>query len=97
MAFVAIRMLTGDRSKYVGLIFASKLMAYHASILGNIMWRTTSQIQDVRGAGMGVSSGPGGSTKGRPGSSWPRRTHWTAPQVPSRRSRATTPRGSPEP
>ena len=31
-------MLTGDRTKYVGLIFAG------------IMWRTTSQIQDVRDA-----------------------------------------------
>jgi hypothetical protein len=36
--FVAVKMLTGDRTKYVGLIFAG------------IMWRTTSQIQDVRDA-----------------------------------------------
>lgn len=54
MSFVAIKMLTGDRSKYVGLIFAisvaSMLMAHQASIFGNIMWRTTSQIQDVRDA-----------------------------------------------
>jgi putative ABC transport system permease protein len=67
MAFVAIKILTGDRSNYVGLIFAisvaSMLMAHHASIFGNVMWRTTSQIQDVRGAGIWVSSGPGGSTK----------------------------------
>jgi putative ABC transport system permease protein len=52
--FVAVKMLTGDRSKYVGLIFAisvaSMLMAHQASIFGNIMWRTTSQIQDVRDA-----------------------------------------------
>jgi putative ABC transport system permease protein len=52
--FVAMKMLTGDRSKYVGLIFAisvaSMLMAHQASIFGNIMWRTTSQIQDVRDA-----------------------------------------------
>ena len=38
MNFVAVKMLTGDRTKYVGLIFAG------------IMWRTTSQIQDVRDA-----------------------------------------------
>jgi putative ABC transport system permease protein len=54
MSFVAIKMLTGDSSKYVGLIFAisvaSMLMAHQASIFGNIMWRTTSQIQDVRDA-----------------------------------------------
>ena len=54
MNFVAVKMLTGDRSKYVGLIFAisvaSMLMAHQASIFGNIMWRTTSQIQDVRDA-----------------------------------------------
>src|SRR5262245_63048303 len=54
MNFVAVQMLTGDRSKYVGLIFAisfaSMLMAHQASIFGNIMWRTTSQIQDVRDA-----------------------------------------------
>ena len=38
----------------MGLIFAisvaSMLMAHQASIFGNIMWRTTSQIQDVRDA-----------------------------------------------
>jgi len=52
--FVAVKMLTGDRSKYVGLIFAisvaSMLMTHQASIFGNIMWRTTSQIRDVRDA-----------------------------------------------
>jgi putative ABC transport system permease protein len=52
--FVAVKMLTGDRSKYVGLIFAisvaSMLMAHQASIFTGIMWRTTSQIQDVRDA-----------------------------------------------
>jgi putative ABC transport system permease protein len=52
--FVAIRMLTGDRAKYLGLIFAigfaSMLMAHQASIFAGLMWRTTSQIQDVRDA-----------------------------------------------
>jgi putative ABC transport system permease protein len=54
MNFVAVRMLTGDRSKYVGLIFAisfsSMLMAHQASVFAGVMWRTTSQIQDVRDA-----------------------------------------------
>jgi hypothetical protein len=35
----------------VAISFASILMAHHASIFGNVMWRTTSQIQDVRGRG----------------------------------------------
>jgi putative ABC transport system permease protein len=54
MNFVAIKMLTGDRAKYLGLIFtisfASMLMAHQASIFAGLMWRTTSQIQDVRDA-----------------------------------------------
>lgn len=54
MSFVAVKMLTGDRAKYLGLIFAisvaSMLMAHQASIFANLMWRTTSQIQDVRDA-----------------------------------------------
>jgi hypothetical protein len=95
IAFVAIKILTGDRSNYVGLIFAisvaSMLMAHHASIFANIMWRPTSQIQgDV------VSSGPGDSIGNGPDQVPRGVTHWTAPQVPSRSSCATTPRGSPE-
>jgi putative ABC transport system permease protein len=54
MNFVALRMLTGDRAKYLGLVFtisfASMLMAHQASIFAGLMWRTTSQIQDVRDA-----------------------------------------------
>jgi putative ABC transport system permease protein len=54
MNFVAVKMLTGDRAKYLGLIFtisfASMLMAHQASIFAGLMWRTTSQIQDVRDA-----------------------------------------------
>ena len=54
MNFVAIKMLTGDRAKYLGLVFtigfASMLMAHQASIFVGLMWRTTSQIQDVRDA-----------------------------------------------
>jgi putative ABC transport system permease protein len=51
MAWVALRMLTGDRSKYLGLIFgvtfASLLMAHQVSIFCGIMGRTTSQVRDV--------------------------------------------------
>ena len=51
MNFVAIKMLTGDRSKYLGLIFAiafaSFLLENQSSIFAGIMKRTTSQILDV--------------------------------------------------
>jgi putative ABC transport system permease protein len=58
MIWLALRMLTGDRSKYVGLIFsisfASMLMAHQASIFWGLMRRTTSQIQDVREADLWI-------------------------------------------
>ena len=51
MNFVALRMLTGDRAKYVGLIFAiafsTFLLENQSSIFAGIMKRTTSQILDV--------------------------------------------------
>lgn len=51
MIWLALRMLTGDRGKYLGLIFsisfASMLMAHQASIFWGLMRRTTSQIQDI--------------------------------------------------
>lgn len=54
MSWIAWKMLTGDRSKYLGIIFgvafASLLMAHQVSIFVGIMRRTTSQIRDVREA-----------------------------------------------
>ena len=54
MNFVSWQMLTGDRAKYVGLIFAiafsSFLMSHQTSIFWGLMNRTTSQIIDVRDA-----------------------------------------------
>jgi putative ABC transport system permease protein len=51
MNWVALRMLTGDRSKYLGIIFgvtfATLLMAQQMSIFTGIMGRTGSQIVDV--------------------------------------------------
>jgi putative ABC transport system permease protein len=51
MNFVALKMLTGDRMKYLGLIFtisfASFLLANQSSIFAGIMKRTGSQILDV--------------------------------------------------
>jgi putative ABC transport system permease protein len=51
MSWVALKMLTGDRTKYLGIVFgvafASLLMAHQTSIFVSIMRRTTSQIRDV--------------------------------------------------
>ena len=58
MNFVALKMLTGDRAKYLGLIFAiafsSFLMSHQSSIFAGIMDRTTSQIKDVHDANIWV-------------------------------------------
>jgi len=52
--FVALRMLTGDRAKYFGLVFAiafcTFLLENQTSIFANIMRRTASQILDVTDA-----------------------------------------------
>ena len=54
MNFVALRMLTGDRAKYFGLIFAiafcTFLLENQTSIFANIMKRTGSQVLDVTDA-----------------------------------------------
>src|SRR5258706_5575239 len=54
MNWIALKMLTGDRSKYLGLIFgvsfATVLMTQQISIFAGIMRRTASQILDVRDA-----------------------------------------------
>ena len=54
MNFVAWQMLTGDRAKYLGLIFAiafsTFLMSHQTSIFCGLMNRTRSQIIDVRDA-----------------------------------------------
>jgi putative ABC transport system permease protein len=58
MDFVAIRMLVGDRAKYLGLIFAialsSFLIAQQSSIFVGLMNRTRSQILDVTEADLWV-------------------------------------------
>ena len=54
MNFVAWQMLTGDRAKYLGLIFAiafsTFLMSHQTSIFCGLMNRTRSQILDVKDA-----------------------------------------------
>jgi putative ABC transport system permease protein len=58
MNFVALRMFTGDRAKYSGLIFAiafsTFLLENQSSIFAGIMKRTTSQILDVTNADIWV-------------------------------------------
>src|SRR5499433_3071694 len=58
MNFVAIKMLTGDRAKYLGLIFAiafaSFLLENQSSIFAGVVLRTASQIVDVTDADIWV-------------------------------------------
>jgi len=58
MRFIALRMLTADRSKYLGLIFAiafcTFLLQNQSSIFAGIMRRTGSQIADVTEASVWV-------------------------------------------
>lgn len=54
MNLVALKMLLGDRAKYLGLIFgitfATLLMSQQVSIFIGLMARTASQVRDVREA-----------------------------------------------
>ena len=58
MRFIAWQMLTGDKAKYLGLIFAiafsTFLMSHQVSIFCGLMNRTASQIDDVRDASIWV-------------------------------------------
>lgn len=58
MNFIAWQMLTGDRAKYLSLIFAiafsTFLMSHQTSIFCGLMNRTRSQILDVRDASIWV-------------------------------------------
>lgn len=58
MNFIALKMLTGDRAKYLSLIFtvafASFLLANQVSIFAGIMLRTASQVVDVPDADLWV-------------------------------------------
>jgi len=51
MDYVALKMLTGDRAKYLGLVFtiafASFLLANQISIFAGVIKRTASQVLDV--------------------------------------------------
>ena len=54
MIWLALKMLTGDKAKYLGIVFgvtfASLLIVHQLSIFISLMARTTSTIRDVREA-----------------------------------------------
>src|SRR4051812_45817658 len=58
MQWIALKMLTGDRAKYFGIVFgvtfAALLMTQQASIFWGLMSNTTSQIKDLDGADIWV-------------------------------------------
>src|SRR5437868_12545207 len=58
MSWIALRMLTGDRAKYLGLIFgvtfATFLMSQQVSVFMGILTRTGNAILDVRDADIWV-------------------------------------------
>jgi len=58
MTWIAIKMLTGDRAKYLGIVagitFASLLIAQQASIAIGLLLRTTAHIQDIADADIWV-------------------------------------------
>ena len=58
MFWVALRMLTGDKAKYLGIVFgvsfAALLMAQQSAIFCGLMRNTTSQIRDIQGGDIWV-------------------------------------------
>src|SRR6478672_3137354 len=58
MSWIALKMLTGNRGKYLGIIlgigFATLLIAQQASIFCGLMLQTSGQIRDLQGAGIWV-------------------------------------------
>jgi putative ABC transport system permease protein len=58
MTWIALKMLLGDRAKYLGSVagvtFAALLIAQQASIFCGLMQRTTSQLQDISDADIWV-------------------------------------------
>lgn len=58
MNWIALKMLTGNKGKYLGIIlgiaFASLLIAQQASIFCGLMLQTSGQIRDIQGADIWV-------------------------------------------
>jgi putative ABC transport system permease protein len=58
MSWIALKMLTGDKAKFAGIVmgltFASLLIYQQGSIFWGLMLRTAGQITDIRGADLWV-------------------------------------------
>ncbi len=58
MSWIALKMLTGNRGKYLGIIlgiaFASLLIAQQASIFCGLMLQTSGQIRDIDARGADI-------------------------------------------
>ncbi|MFM7128391.1 MAG: hypothetical protein ACKO0V_03425, partial [bacterium] len=58
MGWIAIKMLPGDRAKFIGIVFgiafAAALIMQQGSIFWGLMLRTCAQIYDLRGADLWV-------------------------------------------
>jgi len=58
MSWIALKMLTGNQGKYLGIIlgiaFATLLIAQQASIFCGLMLQTSGQIRDIQGADIWV-------------------------------------------
>ena len=58
MNWIAIKMLTGNRGKYLGIIlgiaFASLLIAQQAAIFCGLMLQTCGKVYDIKGADIWV-------------------------------------------
>lgn len=58
MGWVALKMLTGDRAKFIGIVlgltFAALLITQQGSIFCGIMLRTAAQITDISGADLWI-------------------------------------------
>ena len=58
MSWIALKMLTGDKAKFFGIVlgltFASLLITQQGSIFCGLMRRTAGQIEDIRGADLWV-------------------------------------------
>ncbi len=61
MTWIALKMLTGDRAKFYGIVmgltFASLLITQQGSIFCGLMLRTAAQIGDISGADLWVMDG----------------------------------------
>ena len=61
MYWIALKMLTGDRAKFLGIVmgltFASLLIYQQGSIFWGLMLRTAGQVTDITGADLYVDGG----------------------------------------